>query len=74
MTVTVSSDMPLVGTDIVLYLGPSFEFLSLLRQTFPKSKVPIVLFLAVDTLESATLLADARITSEESVVEIITQP
>jgi signal transduction histidine kinase len=74
MIVTVSADIPPDGTDIVLSPGPSFDFLSSLRQKYPKGKVPIVLFLAVDTIESATLRADARITSEESVVEIITQP
>jgi signal transduction histidine kinase len=71
---SVSSEIPPDGTDVILCTGPSFDFLSMIRKKYTKGKVPVVLFLAVDTLESATLRADARITSKESIVEIITQP
>jgi hypothetical protein len=74
MGVVVSSEMHQDRTDIILCMGPSFDLLAMVRKMYPKGNVPIVLFLAVDTMEAATLRADARVTSKESIVEVITQP
>lgn len=62
-------------SDIVICTEPSFQFLASIREQRPaEGKVPIVIFLAIDAIEAAALCTDARVTSKESVVEVISQP
>ncbi|QDS74125.1 hypothetical protein FKW77_009900 [Venturia effusa] len=61
--------------DVVICTEPSFEFLSSIRKQRPVGgKVPVVIFLAIDAIEAAALRTDVRVTSKESVVEIVSQP
>jgi hypothetical protein len=65
------------GADIVICAEPSFEYLTSIREKAsksPNSKAPITIFLAIDAIEAAALRTDVRVTSKESVVEIIIQP
>jgi Histidine kinase-, DNA gyrase B-, and HSP90-like ATPase len=60
--------------DLVLCLKPSFKQLDSIRKSSGEAPVPSVIFIAYDALEMAVLQADARITGDNSVVEIISQP
>jgi signal transduction histidine kinase len=63
------------GADIVICTEPSFDYLTSNRQKrLPGGKVPITIFIAIDAIEAGALRTDARVTSKESVVEIISQP
>lgn len=63
------------GSDIIICTEPSFEFLASIRkQGHVAGKVPVVIFLAIDAIEAAALRTDVRVTSKESVVEIVSQP
>lgn len=65
----------LVSYDVVICSEPSFEFLASVRKQRPADgKVPVVIFLAIDVIEAAALRTDVRVTSTESVVEIVSQP
>ncbi|KAH7402409.1 hypothetical protein BKA66DRAFT_435834 [Pyrenochaeta sp. MPI-SDFR-AT-0127] len=59
--------------DIVICPEVSFESLHTIR-TAAQRKLPATLFIAMDTIEADTLRCDARITSPDSVVEVMTQP
>ncbi|CBX92229.1 similar to sensor histidine kinase/response regulator [Plenodomus lingam JN3] len=61
--------------DIVICPELSFEYLSAIRrQRADTQRTPVTIFIAMDALEAATLRSDVRVTSRESVVEIMTQP
>lgn len=61
--------------DIILCTEPSFEALASVRASRKSTdRAPVVFFLAMDAFETATLRDDSRVTSKESVVEIMTQP
>jgi len=63
------------GAEIVICTEPSFEHLAAIRERrSPEGNSPITIFLAIDAIEAAALRTDARVTSKESVVEIISQP
>ncbi|KAE9966934.1 hypothetical protein BLS_006676 [Venturia inaequalis] len=65
----------LIGYDIVICTEPSFEFLASIRKQRPTDgKVPVVIFLAIDAIEAAALRTDVRVTSTESVVEVVCGP
>ncbi|KAF2425745.1 hypothetical protein EJ08DRAFT_652039 [Tothia fuscella] len=74
MDVSVATELSGDPADIFLCTEPSFGLIAALRKKHPRGNVPIVLLMAIDTMEAATLRADARVNSKESVVEIITQP
>ncbi|KAF1960780.1 hypothetical protein CC80DRAFT_590121 [Byssothecium circinans] len=60
---------------LVICPEPSFEYLASIRNTRTVDKrVPVTVFVAMDVLEAATLRTDVRVTSRESVVEIMMQP
>jgi hypothetical protein len=62
-------------SDIVICPELSFDYIAAIRsQRAPGHKCPPCIFVAMDALEAATLRSDARVTSRESVVEIMTQP
>lgn len=61
--------------EIVICPQISFDYLKTVRKERQKGqKAPVIIFVAMDALEAATLRSDARIMSKESVVEVITQP
>jgi signal transduction histidine kinase len=61
--------------ELFIFTEPSFEFLAALRSAKgPTAKVPIVVFVALDAIEASALRNDARVLSDRSVVEIVTQP
>lgn len=63
--------------DIAICPEPSFEFLASTRDRRARQgheKASVVIFVALDALEAATLRSDVRVKSKESVVEIMTQP
>jgi hypothetical protein len=65
------------GCDLVICPEPSFDFLNSIREkrTDAKAaKAAMTIFVALDTLEAATLRSDVRVKNKESVVEIMTQP
>ncbi|TID12886.1 sensor histidine kinase/response regulator [Venturia nashicola] len=65
----------LVNYDVVICTEPSFEFLASVRKQRPADGgVPVVIFIAIDAIEAAALCTDVRITSTESVVEVVSQP
>lgn len=65
----------LVSYDVIICTEPSFEFLASIRKQRPAGgKVPVVIFLAIDAIEGAALRTDVRVTSTESVVEVVSQP
>jgi hypothetical protein len=76
MEVVVTGDSTnLQDSDIVICTEPSFDFLASIRQQRPvDGKVPVVIFLAIDAIEAAALRTDVRVTSKESVVEVVSQP
>jgi signal transduction histidine kinase len=76
MDVTVTCDTSTLSNhDIVICTEPSFEILASIRQKRPEGgKVPVIIFLAMDAIEAAALRTDVRVTSKESVVEVVSQP
>lgn len=65
----------LMGYDVIICTEPSFEFLASIRkQRQPEGTVPVIIFLAIDAIEAAALRTDVRVTSTESVVEVVSQP
>ncbi|KAH6639704.1 hypothetical protein C7974DRAFT_422225 [Boeremia exigua] len=65
------------NADIVICPEPSFEYLAAIRTKRAENqaaKAAVTIFVALDALEAATLRSDVRVTSKESVVEIMTQP
>lgn len=74
MSVTLTSEWDEVDkSDIVICPEVSFESLQTIRNTKHR-KPPATLFIAMDTMEADTLRCDARVTSADSVVEVVTQP
>ncbi|KAF1942205.1 hypothetical protein EJ02DRAFT_466031 [Clathrospora elynae] len=61
------------GSDIVILPEVSFESLQTIRSSTLR-RPPAILFIAMDTMEADTLRCDARVTSDDSVVEVVTQP
>ena len=64
-------------TDIMICPEPSFDYLASLRHRRAVKKehrAATTIFIAMDSLEAATLRFDARVQNKESVVEIMTQP
>jgi hypothetical protein len=59
--------------DVVIFPEVSFNSLNIIREN-AKGRPPAALFIAMDMIEADTLRCDARITSQASVVEIMTQP
>jgi signal transduction histidine kinase len=75
MEVVHTSDWEGHDADLVICPEPSFQYLATIRaQQNAVTRAPVVIFVATDGLEAATLRSDARILSKKSVVEIITQP
>jgi signal transduction histidine kinase len=75
ITVLTLEEWAYFDTDIVICTEPSFKHLASIRQkTGPGDRAPTTIFLAVDAIEAAALRNDARISSKESIVEILTQP
>ncbi|KAF1921711.1 hypothetical protein BDU57DRAFT_59188 [Ampelomyces quisqualis] len=65
------------GNDADIIIAPeiSFDYLKAIRRSrYEGSKAPVTIFVALDSMEAATLRSDARVRSKESVVEIMTQP
>ncbi|KAF2867863.1 hypothetical protein BDV95DRAFT_501510 [Massariosphaeria phaeospora] len=61
--------------DLVICPKPSFDYLAAIRRRRTETRrAPVTIFVAMDSLEAATLRTDARCESKESVVEIIIQP
>ncbi|KAH7384045.1 hypothetical protein DE146DRAFT_213649 [Phaeosphaeria sp. MPI-PUGE-AT-0046c] len=63
--------------DIVICPEPSFDFLDSIRDRRARdgdAKACVIVFVALDALEAATLRSDVRVQSKESIVEILTQP
>ncbi|KAF2684539.1 hypothetical protein K458DRAFT_366968 [Lentithecium fluviatile CBS 122367] len=61
--------------DLVICPEPSFDYLASVRSRRTAADVaPVSIFVAMDSLEAATLRTDARVVNKESVVEIMTQP
>lgn len=61
--------------DYVLCPEVSFEYLSEIRRRRTSDQpAPVTIFVATDAIEASALRTDARVTSKESVVEIMTQP
>jgi signal transduction histidine kinase len=73
MNMTVQASVPR-DADLVICLEPSFRQLEAIRLQFPDRSAPPTLFIAHDVLEMAVLRADARVVSQESIVEITYQP
>jgi hypothetical protein len=64
-------------TDIMICPEPSFDYLTSLRYRRTannESRAATTIFIAMDSLEAATLRSDVRVQNKESVVEIMTQP
>jgi hypothetical protein len=62
-------------SEIVIVPELSFEYLASIRRSRSEGRrAPVTIFVAMDALEAATLRSDARVSSKESVVEIMTQP
>lgn len=75
MDVIHASDWEGQDVDVVICPELSFDRLAAIRNCRSVGKVaPATIFVAMDSLEAATMRSDARITSKESVVEIMTQP
>jgi hypothetical protein len=65
------------NTDIMICPEPSFDYLASLRHrrtANKESRAATTIFIAMDSLEAATLRSDVRVQNKESVVEIMTQP
>ena len=63
------------GADIVICPEVSFDYLNIVRRRrMSDQRAPVIIFIGMDALEAATLRSDVRVTSKQSVVEIITQP
>jgi signal transduction histidine kinase len=64
-----------IVAEVVIFTEPNFESLAALRSAkCPGAKVPIVVFIALDVIEASALRNDARVLSDHSAVEIVTQP
>jgi len=75
MTPVVTSSWTGHHADIVICTETSFEYLASIRESIsPGRKAPITIFIAIDAIEAAALRSDARVLSDESVVEVISQP
>jgi signal transduction histidine kinase len=75
MEVVHTTDWEGHDADLVICPEPSFHYLATIRaQQNAVTRAPVVIFVATDGLEAATLRSDARILNRESMVEIITQP
>lgn len=59
--------------DVVICPEVSFESLKTIRTTSGR-KPPATLLIAMDVIEAETLRCDARVTSDQSVVDVMTQP
>ncbi|KAH7132156.1 hypothetical protein B0J11DRAFT_427520 [Dendryphion nanum] len=61
--------------EIVICPEVSFDYLhEIRRRRSIGTRAPVTIFIATDAIEAAALRTDARITNNESIVEIITQP
>lgn len=75
MEVVKSTEWEGHNADLVICPELSFEYLATVRRHRTQGKrAPVTIFIGMDALEAATLRSDVRVTSRESVVEIITQP
>ena len=75
MKVVKSTEWEGHDADLVICPELSFDYLATIRRhRNPGQKAPVTIFIGMDALEAATLRSDVRVTSRESVVEIITQP
>ncbi|EUC31900.1 hypothetical protein COCCADRAFT_100102 [Bipolaris zeicola 26-R-13] len=75
MDVVMSTDSEYNGADIVICPEVSFDYLNIIRRRRTRDQqAPVIIFIGMDALEAATLRSDVRVTSRQSVVEIITQP
>ena len=75
MDVVKSTDSEYNGADIVICPEVSFGYLNTIRRRRTRDqRAPVIIFIGMDALEAATLRSDVRVTSKQSVVEIITQP
>ncbi|KAF2085461.1 hypothetical protein K490DRAFT_46548 [Saccharata proteae CBS 121410] len=69
-----ANDWTSVSADVIICLEPCFELLAAVRASQPPTRAPILIFIALDAAKEATLRADPRIGSNESIVQIMTQP
>ncbi|RMZ66283.1 sensor histidine kinase response [Pyrenophora seminiperda CCB06] len=75
MEVVKSTEWQGHDADLVICPELSFDYLATIRRhRIQGQKAPVTIFIGMDGLEAATLRSDVRVTSRESVVEIITQP
>ncbi|EMD96619.1 hypothetical protein COCC4DRAFT_205550 [Bipolaris maydis ATCC 48331] len=75
MDVVKSTDSEYNGADIVICPEVSFDYLDIVRRRRTRDqRVPVIIFIGMDALAAATLRSDVRVTSKQSVVEVITQP
>ncbi|EDU46670.1 two-component sensor protein histidine protein kinase [Pyrenophora tritici-repentis Pt-1C-BFP] len=75
MEVVKSTEWEGHDADLVICPELSFDYLSTIRRHRGQGqRAPVTIFIGMDALEAATLRSDVRVTSRESVVEIITQP
>ncbi|KAL7776876.1 hypothetical protein CFE70_007296 [Pyrenophora teres f. teres 0-1] len=75
MEVVKSAEWEGHDADLVICPELSFDYLATIRRHRGQGqKAPVTIFIGMDALEAATLRSDVRVTSRESVVEIITQP
>ena len=71
----ISRGLEIPDADIIIMLEPSFMQLEAIRNRFSAGEeAPIVLMVAIDAVEAGTLRSDVRISSNRSIVEIISQP
>ncbi|CAN9277603.1 unnamed protein product [Alternaria alternata] len=67
------------GAELVICPEVSFDYLAAIRRNRVSThrasrRAPVAIFVAMDSLEAATLRSDERVSNRESVVEIMTQP
>ena len=75
MDVVKSTEWEGHDADLVICPELSFDYLATIRRhRIQGRRAPVTIFIGMDALEAATLRSDVRVTSRESVVEIITQP
>ncbi|KAF2000260.1 hypothetical protein P154DRAFT_205033 [Amniculicola lignicola CBS 123094] len=75
MEVVLTDDNEGQEVDFVICPEASFEYLNNLRRSRASgTKASVTIFVAADGIEAATLRSDVRVSSKESVVEIIPQP
>jgi len=75
MDVVETTDWSGHDADLVICPELSFDYLASIRhQQTDGRNAPVTIFVAMDALEAATLRSDTRVTNQESIVEIMTQP